>query len=97
MLTLKRGNIVTAKRGSKGGYQLARSANEITLREVVSLIDGDSALPECLLRNREHCSEEEPCTAHKEWGKVRTTFLEFLDCNTIADIAEHDDPTLINK
>ncbi len=94
MLTLKRGEIVIGKRGKNGGYQLAKPAGAIYLREVVHLIDGDSVLPECLLRNREHCSDDNPCTAHKAWGKVRASFFEFLDKNTIADLASRDSGSL---
>ena len=37
---LRRAQIVTSKRGPGGGYTLARSAAEITLREVVEAVEG---------------------------------------------------------
>lgn len=38
--TLRRANIVTSRRGVKGGYVLARPASEITALEIVQTLDG---------------------------------------------------------
>ncbi|MBI4354552.1 MAG: Rrf2 family transcriptional regulator [Candidatus Omnitrophica bacterium] len=38
---LKRGGIVTSVRGPKGGYRLAREAQQITIGEVVRTLDGE--------------------------------------------------------
>jgi Rrf2 family protein len=38
--TLRRAGILTSQRGAKGGYQLARPAEEITVLEVVQALDG---------------------------------------------------------
>ncbi|MGH2906147.1 MAG: RrF2 family transcriptional regulator [Solirubrobacterales bacterium] len=39
--TLRRANIVTSRRGVKGGYALARPASEITALEIVQTLDGE--------------------------------------------------------
>ena len=38
--TLRRGGVLRSQRGVKGGYTLARGADEITVLEVVELLDG---------------------------------------------------------
>ncbi len=38
--TLRRAGLLTSQRGAKGGYQLARPAEEITVLEVVQALDG---------------------------------------------------------
>lgn len=38
--TLRRAGLLTSRRGSKGGYSLARPAGEITVLEVVQALDG---------------------------------------------------------
>ncbi|CAB4346846.1 unannotated protein [freshwater metagenome] len=41
--TLRRGGVLRSQRGVKGGYTLARAADEITVLEVVELLDGPLA------------------------------------------------------
>tara|TARA_R110002096_G_scaffold147671_21_gene307788 strand:- start:7819 stop:8244 length:426 start_codon:yes stop_codon:yes gene_type:complete len=48
LLILKRGGLLRSKRGIGGGYQLNRSASEISLCEVIELVDGN------LFERREH-------------------------------------------
>ena len=44
---LARAGIVTSERGSRGGYRLARPAAEVTLREIVSALEGPISLTFC--------------------------------------------------
>jgi Rrf2 family protein len=39
--SLRRGGLLKSQRGSKGGYILARPPSQITLLEIVSIIEGD--------------------------------------------------------
>ena len=41
LTSLRRGGIIQSQRGSKGGYALARESWQITLLEIVVLVDGD--------------------------------------------------------
>jgi len=43
LLQLRRGGVVTAQRGPEGGYRLARPATEISLAEIIRVIDGPLA------------------------------------------------------
>lgn len=45
LLQLRRGGIVFAQRGPEGGYWLARPADQITLVDVVEVIDGPLGSP----------------------------------------------------
>jgi Rrf2 family transcriptional regulator, cysteine metabolism repressor len=46
LLQLKAAGLVRSVRGSDGGYQLARSPTEISIREVIATIDGNCS-PGC--------------------------------------------------
>jgi Rrf2 family protein len=47
MWLLNKAGFVTATRGTKGGYQLARSASEIKLSEVIKVLDDDEIAGHC--------------------------------------------------
>ena len=36
------GDVVVSQKGANGGYRLAKSPKEITLKEIIELIDGDA-------------------------------------------------------
>jgi Rrf2 family protein len=89
MLSLRNAGLIMATRGTGGGYTLLRPPDAIHLIDVVSLFEGPSNWPHCLLRPHSDCSDENPCSAHRYWGDVRRGYLEFLEQTTLKDISNH--------
>jgi Rrf2 family protein len=89
MLALRNAGLVVATRGTGGGYMLLRPADAIRLIDVVQVFEGPSAWPECLLRGKQECTDKNPCAAHASWGKVRRTYLDFLERTTLWEVV-HD-------
>ncbi len=90
LLDLGRAGLVSATRGSGGGYRLALPAAKIDLIDVVGVFEGVRARPQCLLGCQHPCSDDNPCSAHTAWSAVKKAFFDFLETTTLADIAEHD-------
>lgn len=88
LLDLKRAGIVSAVRGTGGGYRMSRAADEVKLVEVVSLFDPPRANPGCLLASQGECSDNNPCAAHERWCQVRATYESFLESTTVAEFAK---------
>jgi Rrf2 family protein len=82
---LRSGGLVKSVRGARGGYQLARPAHEITVREVLVLLEGSLAPTDCVEPNS-GCRANEECTAHAVWSGLYATILEYLDSQTLADL-----------
>jgi len=78
--------LVESQKGKGGGFRLARDASEISLFDVVDPVDRVSKWSGCFL-GRGQCSDEEPCSVHRQWEKVRDVYLNFLHETTIADLA----------
>ena len=89
--TLGKAGLVDAVRGVHGGYQLARPAAEITLRQVFEAIE-PGAMTTCVLHGQRPCSNEAACPIHPRWRAVREAFDVFLDESTVQDIAPNLDP-----
>jgi len=90
LATLARTGVLTASRGVRGGYRLARPARHIRLMEIVEPFEGKRARPGCLLRPDEPCREDAACPAHAAWSDVKATYLGFLETTTLADIQAID-------
>lgn len=86
LATLARAGVLSASRGAKGGYRLARPADRIRLIEIVLPFEGKRAKPGCLLRPDRSCRSSSPCSAHGAWSGVKQTYSDFLEKTTVADI-----------
>jgi Rrf2 family protein len=83
---LARAGVLTASRGARGGYRLARPADRIRLVDVVEPFEGRRTRPGCLLRPERPCRDSGACTAHGSWRDVKRTWVEFLEKTTVEDI-----------
>jgi len=91
LVQLRRGGIVTAQRGPEGGYWLTRPANEISLADVIRIIDG----PLAHIRNTrpEDLGYQGVAKPLQEvWIALRASEREILELVTIADVAGNDLP-----
>jgi Rrf2 family protein len=73
-------------KGIHGGYELARSAETITLWEVFRVLEPDPYLDACIL-GRGQCNHEASCALHDDWQKVRNEMVRLMQTKTISEIA----------
>jgi Rrf2 family cysteine metabolism transcriptional repressor len=90
---LRKAGLVDSRRGSRGGYMLARSPAEISMAEVVEALEGSIAPIECITESSDGsivCSREsEPghtCPTKLLWTKVRFSIVRTLQEMTLADL-----------
>ncbi|WP_431974714.1 RrF2 family transcriptional regulator [Micromonospora haikouensis] len=86
LLQLRRGGIVHAQRGPEGGYWLARPAAEISLAEVIRVIDGP--LAHVRGQRPEQLGYRGAARALQDvWIALRASEREILELVTVADVA----------
>ncbi len=83
---LSRHNIISSKKGPKGGFYLSEENNQHTLMDVISVIDGDDRFNTCLL-SLEKCNANKPCPLHDLASPSRSIFLKSLSENTIKNFS----------
>jgi Rrf2 family cysteine metabolism transcriptional repressor len=90
---LRKAGLVDSRRGSRGGYMLARSPLEITMAEVVEALEGSIAPIECISEASDGtivCSRESDpehaCPTKLLWTKVRYAIVRTLQETTLADL-----------
>ncbi len=90
LLTLKNAGILRSRAGLGGGYYLAKEPGDITLGQVVRLLDGPLAPISCvsqLAYERCVCEDEETCGLRLAMLDVRNAIAEILDQTTLAEVA----------
>jgi Rrf2 family protein len=90
---LRKAGLVDSRRGSRGGYLLARSPTEITMAEVVEALEGAIAPIECISEAPDGsivCSRESDpahvCPTKLLWTRVRFAIVRTLQETTLADV-----------
>jgi len=80
---LIRGGLIKSKRGSSGGYMLARPAENISFYDVIAAIDGPISVNACL-DEALGCDQLPRCTMIGVWNEVQRGITEVLSRTTIA-------------
>ena len=74
--TLRRSGILQSQRGVKGGYSFARPPSEVTILEVVDLLEGEVGA--------------EAAAGGRVWTDAADAVRNVLAATTIADVAERE-------
>ncbi len=88
LLDLKKGGFVESRRGSVGGYLLARSADKITLGEVVRFIDGPIEPIACVEKGYSNCSDINRCIFKNIWSRASSATADIIDNITFQDLVD---------
>lgn len=83
---LHHGGLVTSGRGSRGGYQLAKPATQITAAQILDALEGPLALTEC---SGEHstCGIAPTCRVGHSWQRVNAAIRRALDDVSLSQLA----------
>ena len=79
--------MVNSFRGSQGGYSLARPPGEITLKDVLLVLEGSMCLVECTDKPK-LCQRSEDCFVREVWSEVTEKMLEALQSFTLENMVE---------
>ncbi len=75
--SLTRARLINSHRGSRGGFELARSASRISMLHIVEAVEGPTELNVCL-RQDTACERSWRCAAHEVWKKAQSAMTEVL-------------------
>lgn len=82
---LKQADYVKSTRGPKGGHMLNKSPEEISVGEVVALLEGSSKITACA-ENPELCDRVETCLTRHLWIEAAKAMYDKLNSITFADL-----------
>lgn len=83
---LKKGRIVESTRGKYGGYNLARPAGEITVKEVLLAVEGDLAPVGCLKGSTDCGINCDQCATRVFWNGLWERIKQVIEDITIEQL-----------
>lgn len=73
---VRHGLLVSAK-GRGGGFALARKPEQISILDIVEVVDGVKELDHCVV-GMARCDDNQPCPQHDQWKAIRNQLRKFL-------------------
>ncbi len=84
---LKSGGFVRSIRGSRGGYILAISPNQVKLSDIFGCLEGPVNTVDCI-ENQNCCARTADCLARQVWAQVQNAINNILQSITLQDLVD---------
>ncbi len=84
---LKEAGFVRSKRGPSGGHLLAKAPEDITVAQIVRVLENKPTVSECV-DNPESCPIATSCVARKVWQKATQDIYDSFDKIRLSDLIE---------
>lgn len=87
---LRRHGLVESVRGPGGGYNLARSTEQITIAEIITAVDEPLDATRC--GGLANCQDQERCMTHELWTSLNEKIYEYLSSVTLKEMVDRQKP-----
>lgn len=87
IIPLKKANYVNSVRGPKGGHMLAKPPEEITVGEIVEVLEGGINLVDCI-ENPHMCNKSSHCLTRGIWQEATKAMYDKINFITFSEIIE---------
>ncbi len=87
--TLRKARLVTSVRGAQGGYMLASDPKNITVGDIIRVLEGPMVPSDCVIKEEPAaCERAEYCVTKVVWEKIRDSFNDVVDSITLGDMLD---------
>ena len=95
---LRKNGLVQGIRGSQGGYVLSKNPKDITVGEIIRILEGPLAPSECVLEKEEYeCVNADNCATRIIWEKITESINNVIDSITLQDMVDDFNRLNANK
>ncbi len=85
IIPLKKSKYVKGIRGARGGYVLKKEPKDITVGEIVALLEGGESLCDCIDKPRS-CKKSKTCMTRQMWMEAARTMFDNLNSITFEEL-----------
>lgn len=84
---LRRANIIRSIRGAQGGYVLCRKPSEITVGDIMRVLEGPIEVADCI--DGYPCDSIDICATKFVWEKIKKSIDEAMNSISLQDIVDN--------
>lgn len=83
---LRRANIIRSIRGAQGGYVLCKPPSEITVGDIMTILEGPIEIADCI--DGVDCESADCCATKAVWEKIKNSIDDVMNSITLQDILD---------
>lgn len=87
IIPLKINKLVKSVRGAGGGYTLARHPSDISLCQIIEVLEGSCALVDCV-EDPAICERRTECATYEIWCEASDLLKSYFDSKTLQDLVQ---------
>lgn len=89
MAKLKKAGLVESTRGANGGYRLGKPAEEISVGDILRVLEGSLEAAECAGNVSEgSCEDADICVAKYVWKRINDSITDAVDTMMLSQLIE---------
>lgn len=89
---LAKNKIISSTKGPHGGFGIGKDPHDITLYDIVIMLDGDDLFNLCLIGSGD-CDESHSgsyfCPAHEKFSPIKEQIIKFFETETIGGLIDN--------
>lgn len=93
---LKKSGLVKSVRGAQGGYLLAKEAKDISVGDILVVLEGPVSLSDCVL-DEDVCENSNVCVTKIVWEKMKKGIEDVINSITLQDMINDYNKNKINN
>ncbi|MBU3141982.1 Rrf2 family transcriptional regulator [Clostridium sp. CF012] len=93
--SLRRAKLIKSVRGAQGGYILNRAPEEITIYDVINVLEGPIEISDCVEDGA--CNKVDCCATRLLWKKIKNSIDSVTSSITLQDIVDDYNEITLNK
>jgi Rrf2 family transcriptional regulator, cysteine metabolism repressor len=83
---LRKSNLIKSVRGAQGGYVLSKAPQDITIAEIMEVLEGPIEISNCL--EEKNCNNIDCCATRLLWAKIKNSIDSVTKSTTLQDILD---------
>jgi Rrf2 family protein len=89
---LRKGGLIMSRKGPGGGYILSRKPDEISVADILNVLEGPIAITQCLDTSTKSngCSRVDGCVTRLLWKSLGEKISDFLATMTLNDLLKEE-------
>ena len=93
---LRKAKLITSIRGAQGGYVLAKEPKDITVGDILVVLEGPVSLSDCVM-DEDICENSGKCVTKIVWEKMKKGIEDVINSITLQDMIDDHNKNILDN